>query len=311
VITPESYVTNKSTEVNMALPVYTEGPYFKTTGIPLLRGRAFTQDDNERSQLVTIVNRKLAEHYWPGENPIGKRPHVGSVADSNPWLTIIGEVPNVTQGGPEQARDRQEQYFQPLAQVNVNPGTQAQPTDIAGKTMSVLVRTDLPPAAMEASMRAVFHSIDSQLAVDQLQSVSQALSVTEGPRVFNTVLISSFALAAVLLAALGVYGVIAFSVALRVQEMAIRMALGSQRSGIIRIILVSGTKLAAMGCVIGLAASTAASGLLRSFLFGVSPFDGPVRILAAIAVFLLTLAASAIPAQRAASIDPMQSLRGE
>jgi putative ABC transport system permease protein len=164
---------------------------------------------------------------------------------------------------------------------------------------------------MEASMRAVFHSIDSQLAVDQLQSVSQALSVTEGPRVFNTVLISSFALAAVLLAALGVYGVIAFSVALRVQEMAIRMALGSQRSGIIRIILVSGTKLAAMGCVIGLAASTAASGLLRSFLFGVSPFDGPVRILAAIAVFLLTLAASAIPAQRAASIDPMQSLRGE
>jgi putative ABC transport system permease protein len=311
VITPEGYVTPKSTEVNMALSVYIEGPYFKTTGIPLLRGRAFTQDDNERSQLVTIVNRKLAEHYWPGENPIGKRLHVGSIADSNPWLTIIGEIPNVTQGGPEEARDHQEQYFQPLAQVNVNPGTLAQPTDIAGNTLSVLVRTDLPPAAMEASMRAVFHSIDSQLAVDQLQSISQAISVTEGPRVFNTVLIGSFALAAVLLAVLGVYSVIAFSVASRIQELAIRMALGSQRSAIIRLILVSGTKLAAIGCVIGLAASTAASGLLRSFLFGVSPFDGPVLILSATAVFLLTLAASAIPAQRAASIDPMQSLRGE
>jgi ABC-type antimicrobial peptide transport system permease subunit len=164
---------------------------------------------------------------------------------------------------------------------------------------------------VKTSMRAVFHSLDPQLAVGQLQSISQAISVTEGPRAFNTVLISSFALAAVLLAALGMYSVTAFSVASRAQEMAIRMALGSQRSGIIRLILVSGSKLATIGCVIGLAAATAASGLLRSFLFGVSPFDGPVLILAVIAVFLLTLAASAIPAQRAASIDPMQSLRGE
>ena len=123
VVTPEGYVAPKSTEVNMALPVYIEGPYFQTTGIPLLRGRAFTQDDNEKSQLVVIVNRKLAEHYWHGEDPIGKRLHVGTAADPNPWLTIIGEIPNVTQGGPEETQDHQEQYFQPLAQVNVNPGT--------------------------------------------------------------------------------------------------------------------------------------------------------------------------------------------
>jgi ABC-type antimicrobial peptide transport system permease subunit len=125
------------------------------------------------------------------------------------------------------------------------------------------------------------------------------------------VLITGFAFAAVLLAILGIYGVIAFSVASRIQDLAIRMALGSQRSGIMRLVLASGTKLSLIGCVIGLVGAAAVSGLLRSFLFGVSPFDPAVLILAAVAIFLLALAASAIPAQRAASIDPMQALRGE
>jgi ABC-type antimicrobial peptide transport system permease subunit len=115
----------------------------------------------------------------------------------------------------------------------------------------------------------------------------------------------------VLLAVLGIYSVIAFSVASRVQELAIRMALGSQRSGIMRLILISGSKLAIGGCVIGLAGAAAASGLLRSFLFGVSPFDVPVLIFAAVAIFLLALAASAVSARRAAGLDPMQALRAE
>jgi ABC-type antimicrobial peptide transport system permease subunit len=125
------------------------------------------------------------------------------------------------------------------------------------------------------------------------------------------VIISGFAVAAVLLAMLGVYSVIAFSVVARVHEMAIRMALGSQRAGIMRLILQSGMKLAVIGCALGLAGSVAASGLLRSFLFEVSPFDPLVMIVAAIVVLLLALVASALPAGRAASIDPMQALRGE
>ena len=108
-----------------------------------------------------------------------------------------------------------------------------------------------------------------------------------------------------------VYSVISFSVVARVHEMAIRMALGSQRSGIMRLILQAGMKLAAIGCAIGLAGAVAASSLMRSFLFGVSPFDPLIMILAAIAVFLLTIVASALPARRAASVDPMQALRGE
>jgi ABC-type antimicrobial peptide transport system permease subunit len=125
------------------------------------------------------------------------------------------------------------------------------------------------------------------------------------------VIISSFAVAAVLLAMPGVYNLIAFSVVARVHEMVIRIALGSQRAGIMRLILQSGLKLAAIGCALGLAGAAGASGLLRSFPFGVSPFDPVTMMMAAVVVFLLALVASALPAGRAASIDPMQALRGE
>jgi ABC-type antimicrobial peptide transport system permease subunit len=123
--------------------------------------------------------------------------------------------------------------------------------------------------------------------------------------------ISSFALAAVLLAVLGIYSIIAFSVASRVQEMAIRMALGSQRSDIIRLVVVAGLKLAAAGCLIGLAIGLVVSNILRSFLFDVSPFDPVTMVMTSVVVFVLAIVASALPARRAASVDPIQALRGE
>jgi putative ABC transport system permease protein len=141
--------------------------------------------------------------------------------------------------------------------------------------------------------------------------MEHAISDSEAPRRFNTVLISSFAAAALLLAILGIYSVIAFSVALRVQEIAIRMALGSQRVGIVRLILASGAKLALIGCAIGLLGAAAASHLLRSFLFGVSALDPLVLVLAALAVMILALAATLLPARRASSIDPMRALRAD
>ncbi len=141
--------------------------------------------------------------------------------------------------------------------------------------------------------------------------MEEAVSQSEAPRRFNTVLIGSFAFAAVLLAVLGIYSVISFSVALRMQEMAIRMALGSQRWAIVRLVLVSGAKLAALGCVIGLGGAAAASRLMRSLLFGVSPLDPLVLSVAAVGVLLLAVAASGLPALRAATTDPMRALRGE
>ena len=160
-------------------------------------------------------------------------------------------------------------------------------------------------------MRTTVQSIDPLLPLTQVQTMEQVVSESESSRRFNTALISSFAFAAVLLAILGIYSVIAFSVASRVQEMAIRMTLGSQRSAIVRIVLISGAKLAAIGCVIGLAGAAAASSLLRSMLFNVSPFDPVVLALAAVCVLLLAVGASAPPALRAASVQPMQALRGE
>ena len=183
-------------------------------------------------------------------------------------------------------------------------GSLASPTGLNGNGGFIVLRSALPPEQMANALRATVRSIDPQLPLTQVQTMEQAVSDSEAPRRFNTILISSFAAAAVGLALLGIYSVIAFSVASRVQEIAIRMALGSQRSGIMGLILVSGTKLCVIGCVIGLAGAAAASGLLRSFLFGVSPFDPLVLILAAVTVLLLALAASAIPAQRASSIEP-------
>jgi len=140
--------------------------------------------------------------------------------------------------------------------------------------------------------------MDPQLPLAQIQSMEQAVSDSEAPRRFNTVLISSFAIAAVLLAALGIYSVIAFSAALRAQEMAIRIALGSQRSGILSLVFVSAAKLAIAGCALGLLGAAAASRLMQSLLFGVSPFDPLVLALAAVFVLLLAMAASFLPAQR-------------
>jgi ABC-type antimicrobial peptide transport system permease subunit len=141
--------------------------------------------------------------------------------------------------------------------------------------------------------------------------MEHAISDSEAPRRFNTVLISSFAAAALLLAILGIYSLIAFTVAMRAQEMAIRMALGSQRSGIVSLILFSGLKLAAAGCIIGLVGAFFASRLLKTFVFGVSTFDPVVLVLAAVVVLMLAVAASLLPARRAAAINPMQALRAE
>jgi FtsX-like permease family len=278
-------------------------------GIRLLRGRFFTEADNANGQIVVIVNHEFSEHYWPHQDPIGKRMRIGTQQAKTPWMTVVGEVGDAKLVSPD--ADAGEQFYQPVAQLGRDIGALASPTDINGNGGFIVLRSALPPQQMENALRATVRSIDPQLPLTRVQTMEQVVSGSEAPRRFNTVIISSFAVVAVLLAVLGVYTVIAFAVASRVQEMAIRMALGSQRSGIMRLILQSGMKLAAIGCILGLVGSAAASRLLRSFLFGVSPFDPLTVILAAAAVFLLALLASALPAGRAASIDPMQALRGE
>ena len=305
----DGYIPPPGADMNLATVTQVMGNFFPAMGIHLLRGRFFTDADHAGTQLVLIVNHKLAQHYWPNQDPIGKRIHIGTPKMQTPWLTVVGEVSDTQLLSPDNPAT--EQYYMPVDQVEEAIGSLAQPNDLNGNGGYIALRSSLPPEQIENALRATVRSIDPLLPLTQVQTMEQVVSQSEASRRFNTALISSFAFAAVLLAILGIYSVIAFSVASRVQEMAIRMTLGSQRSAIVRLVLKSGAKLAAIGCAIGLTGAAAASGLLRSMLFGVSPFDPLVLLLAAVCVLLLALGASVPPALRAASIDPMQALRGE
>jgi ABC-type antimicrobial peptide transport system permease subunit len=228
---------------------------------------------------------------------------------STPWMTVVGEVDDVKLGSRD--AETTPQVYQPVSQAVASEGALASVGELSGADGWIVLRTRVAPEQMEDSLRATVRKIDSQLPLYQMQTMEDAISKSEAPRRFNTVLISSFAIAAVLLSVLGIYGVIAFSVALREQEMAVRMALGFQRSGVILLILSSGAKLAAIGCGLGLLGAVASSRLLHSFLFEVSPFDPGVLAFSVAAMLLLSLAASTLPARRASSTDPMRALRGE
>jgi len=306
----DGYVPPKGADMNLATVSYLVGQPLQALGVPLLQGRWFTEDDREGKQSVIMVNQQLAQHYWPGQDPIGKKIRIGTPEMQTPWITVVGVVANVALASPDAPPT--EQYYIPVAQAEQDYGSLANPaTDVNGNGGYIVLRSALPPQQMENALRQTVRSIDPLLPLTHVQTMEEAISTSEAPRRFNTVLISSFAFAAVLLAVLGIYSVIAFSVASRMQEMAIRMALGSQRSAIVRLVLESGAKLAVVGCVLGLGGALAASGLLRSMLFSVSPFDPPVLTAAALGVMLLSVAASTLPALRAASIEPMQALRGE
>jgi putative ABC transport system permease protein len=305
----DGYVPPKSAELNLGWPSQVIGDYFRAAGIPIVRGRDFTPADREGSPLVTIVNRALAQHFWPGQDPIGKHIRIGVAESPTPWMTVVGEIGDIRQTAPDQ--DTMEQFYQPAGQRKTSLSSFAPATMLNATGGTIVLRTSLAPDQMADALRSTVRSIDPQLALTQVESMDQVVSEGQAPRRFNTALISSFAAAAVLLALLGIYGVIAFSAALRTQEMAIRLALGAERSGVMRIILVSGAKLGLIGCGIGALAAVFATRLMRTLLFQVDPLDPAVIVLAAVSIFLLALAASVIPARRAASIEPMQALRTE
>jgi len=305
----EGYTPPKGADMNLATVSQVQGNVFQAMGIRLERGRYFTPDDRAGKQLVLIANHKLAQHFWPGQDPIGKRMRIGTPEMQTPWITVVGEVADVKLSSPDEPS--KEQYYIPVDQTESDLGSLGSPSDLNGNGGYIVMRTTVPPEQMENALRATVRGLDPLLPLTQVQTMEQAISQSEASRRFNTALISSFAFAAVLLAVLGIYSIIAFSVASRVQEMAIRMALGAQRQAIMSLVLESGAKLAAVGCVIGLAGAVAASGLMRSLLFGVSPFDPLVLTLAAVAVLALAVAASALPALKAARVNPMQAIRGE
>jgi predicted permease len=304
----EGYFPPPGSNLNLAVPSLVMGDFFRAMGIPLLRGRVFTQVDREGAPLVVIVNRKLANRCWPNQDPIGKRLRIGTPEMRTPWLTVVGEVADVQLYSPD--TEATEQFYQPIDQAKESLGSLASPGDLNGNRGYIVLRSSAAPERMVNVLRATVRSIDPVLPLTQVLPMNQVVSESEASRRFNTTLIASFGFTALVLAALGIYSVLAFSVATRGQEIAIRMALGSTRSGILRLIVTSGAKMAAIGCLMGLVAGVAAAGALRSLLFGVSPFDPLVLTLSATAVLSVAVGVSALPAIRAASVDPVQAMRG-
>jgi putative ABC transport system permease protein len=283
------------------------GDYFRAMGIPLLAGRTFTPDDRANTPLVIIVNESMAKHSWPRQSALGKRMHVGNPKKNYPWATVVGIVAD-TKRGPRDEPDY-DQWYNPATQPDILSGPSPSGERDAPDSGYITVRSSLPPEQMIQTLRATVAEVDPLLALQQVQPMSDVLSDVEAPRRFNTGLITAFALGAMLLAITGIYAVVAFSVSLRTQEIAIRMALGAQRTNIAHLVLVSGAKLACIGCALGLLGSFAVSRLVNSFLFNVSATDPLVYLGAALTMMLMALLACALPATRAASTDPIQSLR--
>ena len=288
--------------------IETYGNYFSALGIPLNAGRYFTVGDRSDAPLVCIVDESMAKQEWPGQNPIGKRLHIGNPKRTFPWATVVGVVPDVRLDAPDQAAG--EQWYFPIEQPAIIDGSGA--TGMLNLSNGwIALRSSLPPTQMIHTLRSVVASIDPRLALDPVQPITDAISAVEAPRRFNTGLITVFALAALLLAAMGIYSVIAFSVSQRTQEIAVRIALGAQRASVARLVLGSGIKIAGAGCALGILGSLAVSRLVGVFLFGISATN-PIVYTASISLMLaLTLLASTVPALRAAAADPAHALRSE
>jgi predicted permease len=294
-------------KLRFAMFATTYGDYFQAMRIPLIEGRYFTADDRANAPAVIIVNQSLAERCWPGQRAIGKRMHAGNPRKTLPWATVVGVVADTKMGSRDEPSN--DQWYTPEEQPTLltSPDLSGKLTSAAGGFITL--RTALPPEQMTDTLRTSIAEIDPLLALEQVQTMGDAIANIEAPRGFNTNLITVFALGALLLVVTGIYAVVAFSVSLRTQEIAIRMALGAQRAGIAQLVLISGAKLALAGCILGVLGSVALSRLVSSFLFEGSATDPRIYMAAVGTMLLMVLLASALPATRAASAEPLDSLR--
>ncbi len=268
--------------------------YLRAMGIPVLRGRGFTDQDNENNTLVALINQTAARRIWPDEDPVGKQIRLGGIDD--PPRVIVGIVGDVNHYGLETPPDLQ--VYVPHAQL----------TD---SYMQLVVRTSVEPSALTGAVRQAIHALDPDLPAYEVTLMRQLLSASLAPRRFTLLLMAIFAGVALLMAALGIYGVLAYTVTQRKHEIGIRMALGAQSQDVLRLIIGQGMKLTLPGVGFGLTGALILTRWLKSLLFGVSATD-PLTFVGV--AFLLTgvaLLACWIPARRATRVDPLTALRHE
>jgi putative ABC transport system permease protein len=281
--------------------------YFKTMDIRLLQGRLFTDADRDKTPTVAIINETMARGFWPNESPIGKRLKQGWPESESPWREVVGVVGDVKLNGVIEKTPLH--VYLPLAQES-SPG------------MYLAVRTESDPAAMTTSVKAALHSSDPDLPLYMVRTMDEMFNRSVLPQRAAMILLTAFALVAILLAALGIYGVISWGVVQRTREMGLRMALGAMRSDVMWLVLRRSMLLVLAGVFLGLFGALALTRVLSSMLsevgpgktpllFGVSTVDPVTFIVVPILLSIVALVACCLPARRATKIDPLKALRYE
>ncbi len=265
--------------------------YFRTMGIPLRRGRLFTASDGANTPLVVLANESFVRKYFPGEDPLGKR-----IGQPERWREIVGIVGNVRNFG----LDREE----PPAVYLPHPQTPI-------RAMTLVLRTAADPTALTSSVRGIVREIDDAVALGSVTSMEAVIARSLTDRRWTMTLLGAFAGLAMLLAAIGLYGVMAYSVAQRTQEIGIRVALGAQRGDVLRMVLRDGMKLWTVGVALGVASAFVATRWLGSLLFGIGAMDPLTFTVAPALLAGVAVLATIIPARRAMRVDPMVALRYE
>ena len=266
-------------------------------GIPIVRGRDFTDQDNGDSKDVVIISEKTARQFWPGQDPIGKRLKPGSSTSNSPWREVIGIVKDVRQNDFIASPKRQ-MYF-----------TYRQLKNIAANAL--VVRTSIEPVSLAVPVRNAIWSVDKDQTVADIDTMDHIVAQAVARQRFSMLLLGLFAALALLLASIGIYGVMSYSVAQRTREIGIRIALGARRADVLQMTLKQALKLVGVGMILGLAAAFLLTRVLQTLLFGISATD-PITFLG-ISLVLLAVAilASYIPALRATKVDPLVALRGQ
>ena len=274
-------------EYNVALP-----GFIGTLGMHLVRGRDFEATDGRDAPLVAIVDERLVEKYWPGEDPIGKR--ISSEGDEGPWASVVGVVRHVYRSGPRSEGEPQ-MYFAYRQRVQT--------------PLSYVIRTSVDPVSIIRAVRGEVASLDADLPLARVASMTTLESAVLARDRFNALMLALFAATALLLAAIGLYGVMAYLVSQRQAEIGIRLALGGGTRDVARLVIGDGMRMALAGIVLGTVASLALARVLEGLLYGIEPTDPVTYVVIAAMLAVVALLASAVPARRATKADPASALR--